>query len=348
MSHNWHNILVSPQNSIHFVLGIIDQEALKLAIVVDENKHLLGTVSDGDVRRAILNNISLETPISEIMHLEPTTADVSSTRSFLLNLMESKQLDAIPILSNRLVVGLETLHGLLHKPQYLNPVFLMAGGFGSRLKPLTDSCPKPLLKIGSRPILETVILQFIRAGFTQFYISTHYLPEMIHAAFGDGSKWGVDITYIHEDKPLGTGGALGLLPDGLPELPVIVMNGDVLTKIDFEALLAFHNAQESRATMCVREFEYQVPFGVVESEGYKIIGLVEKPTYRYRVNAGIYVINKDIISNVNHNEYLDMPTLFESLIDHEAHVYPFHEYWLDIGRIDDFKRAQIDIITLGL
>lgn len=348
MSHNWHNILVSPQSSIHFVLGIIDQEALKLAIVVDENKHLLGTVSDGDVRRAILNNISLETPISEIMHLAPTTADVSSTRGFLLNLMESKQLDAIPILSNRLVVGLETLHGLLHKPQYNNPVFLMAGGFGSRLKPLTDSCPKPLLKIGSRPILETVILQFIRAGFTQFYISTHYLPEMIHAAFGDGSKWGVDIKYIHEEKPLGTGGALGLLPDDLPELPVIVMNGDVLTKIDFEALLAFHNAQESRATMCVREFEYQVPFGVVESEGYKIIGLVEKPTYRYRVNAGIYVINKDIISNVNHNEYLDMPTLFESLIDHEAHVYPFHEYWLDIGRIDDFKRAQIDIITLGL
>lgn len=348
MSHNWKNILVSPQNSINFVLGVINKEALKLAIVVDENKHLLGTVSDGDVRRALLNNISLETPISEIMHLKPTTADVSSTRIFLLNLMESKQLDAIPILNNRLVVGLETLHGLLQKPQYRNPVFLMAGGFGSRLKPLTDSCPKPLLKIGSRPILETVILQFIRAGFTQFYISTHYLPEMIHAAFGDGRKWGVEITYIHENTPLGTGGALGLLPDDLPELPVIVMNGDVLTKIDFEALLAFHNAQESRATMCVREFEYQVPFGVVESEGYKIIGLVEKPTYRYRVNAGIYVINKDIINNVNHNEYLDMPTLFESLIDHEAHVYPFHEYWLDIGRMDDFNRAQIDILTLGL
>lgn len=348
MSHNWHNILVSPEDSIHFVLGIIDQEALKLAIVVDENKQLLGTVSDGDVRRAILNNVSLEAPVSQIMHLKPTTADVSSTRDFLLNLMEDKELSAIPILSNKLVVGLETLHGLLHKPQYNNPVFLMAGGFGSRLKPLTDSCPKPLLKIGKRPILETVILQFIRAGFTQFYISTHYLPEMIQAAFGDGSKWGINITYIHEETPLGTGGALGLLPDDLPELPVIVMNGDVLTKINFEELLAFHNEQGSRATMCVREFEYQVPFGVVESEGCKIIGLVEKPIYRYRVNAGIYVINRDVIRTVSHNEYLDMPTLFESLIDQEANIYPFHEYWLDIGRIDDFERAQVDILTLGL
>ncbi|GHW38925.1 D-glycero-D-manno-heptose 1-phosphate guanosyltransferase [Vibrio cholerae] len=159
---------------------------------------------------------------------------------------------------------------------------------------------------------------------------------------------GVSIKYIHEKTPLGTGGALGLLPDDLPDLPVIVMNGDVLTKINFEDVLEFHNQKQSQATMCVREFEYQVPFGVIEAEGYKIIGISEKPTYRFHVNAGIYVLNKSLIASVSKGEYLDMPTLFENQIGHGIHVFPFHEYWLDIGRMDDYKRAQVDILTLGL
>ncbi|MDN3614787.1 nucleotidyltransferase family protein [Vibrio gallaecicus] len=348
MSHNWKKILVSPSETVRSALKIIDQQALKLAIVVGEDDQLLGTVSDGDIRRAILSDASLEDDISTVMYRQPTTADVGMTRESLLGLMEKKELHAIPILNNGQVVGLETLHGLLQKTQYDNPVFLMAGGFGTRLKPLTDKCPKPLLKVGERPILETVILSFIRSGFTNFYISTHYLPEMIHAAIGDGSKWGVNVQYIHEDTPLGTGGALGLLPDDLPDLPVIVMNGDVLTKINFEELLSFHTKQNSKATMCVREFDYQVPFGVVEAEDNKITGLVEKPTYRFHVNAGIYVIDKEIVADVAKNECLDMPALFESLIGNNAHVFPFHEYWLDIGRMDDFKRAQVDILTLGL
>ncbi|EGQ7930511.1 TPA: CBS domain-containing protein [Vibrio vulnificus] len=348
MSHNWKKILVSPAASIRSVLRTIDQQALKLALVVDEQNKLLGTVSDGDIRRAILRDASLEDSVDLVMNTQPTTADVSMSRDNILSLMERKELHAIPILSNGVVIGLETLHGLLHKPEYANPVFLMAGGFGTRLKPLTDNCPKPLLKVGERPILETVILSFIRAGFSNFYISTHYLPEMIHEALGDGSRWGVSIQYIHEETPLGTGGALGLLPDSLPDLPVIVMNGDILTKINFEDVLEFHNKNDSKATMCVREFEYQVPFGVIEAQDFKITGIVEKPTYRFHVNAGIYVLNKSLIASVAKGEYLDMPTLFEQQIGRDIHVFPFHEYWLDIGRMDDYKRAQVDILTLGL
>lgn len=348
MSHCWQKILVCSSETIRSVLEIIDQQALKLALVVDDKNKLLGTVSDGDIRRAILSDASLEDKVATVMNTNPTTADVSMTRDNILSLMEKKELHAIPVLNNHVVVGLETLHGLLHKPQYENPIFLMAGGFGTRLKPLTDNCPKPLLKVGERPILETVILSFIRSGFSNFYISTHYLPEMIKETIGNGSRWGVKIQYIHEDRPLGTGGALGLLPEDLPDLPVIVMNGDVLTKINFEEVLAFHNSKQSNATMCVREFEYQVPFGVVEANEFKITDIVEKPTYRFHVNAGIYVINKSLISRIKKDEYLDMPTLFESHIGNDAHVFPFHEYWLDIGRMDDFKRAQVDILTLGL
>tara|TARA_B110000503_G_scaffold124991_1_gene192109 strand:- start:312 stop:1103 length:792 start_codon:yes stop_codon:yes gene_type:complete len=262
--------------------------------------------------------------------------------------MNAKQLYSIPILDDGIVVGLETMHYAAEKTKYDNPVFLMAGGFGTRLKPLTDSCPKPLLKVGDKPILETVLLRFVKSGFHDFYISTHYLPEMIQEYFGDGSKWGVSINYIHEERPLGTGGALGLLPKALPALPVIMMNGDVLTKVDLEALLAFHNKNNANATMCVREYEYQVPFGVIESEGNNIKSMVEKPIQRFHVNAGIYVVGREIVDSVKENEIVDMPTLLERFLDKKVLKYSFYEYWLDIGRVDQLQKAQVDILTLDL
>ncbi|WP_347361358.1 nucleotidyltransferase family protein, partial [Vibrio vulnificus] len=189
---------------------------------------------------------------------------------------------------------------------------LMAGGFGTRLRPLTDNCPKPMLKIGNKPILETVIRSFIKAGFVNFYISTHYMPELIHAHFGDGSEFGVNITYVHEESPLGTGGALGLLPNDLPkDLPLIMMNGDVLTKVDFQRLLDFHVSHDADATMCVREYDYQIPYGVINGEGNKITSMVEKPIQRFFVNAGIYVVSPRVIQSVPENHRIDMPTLLE-------------------------------------
>lgn len=346
MSHNWKNILVSPLSNIREVLKVIDSEALQLALVVDLDNRLLGTVTDGDIRRALINDLPLSHPITEIMFTTPTVVDYSISKAEVLELMNAKQLHSIPILDNGIVVGLETIHHVTQKNKYDNPVFLMAGGFGTRLKPLTDNCPKPLLKVGDKPILETVLLSFIKAGFHNFYISTHYLPEMIREYFGSGDKWGVSINYVHEELPLGTGGALGLLPKDLPELPVIMMNGDVLTKVDLEALLTFHNGNNADATICVREYEYQVPFGVIESEGNIIKSMVEKPIQRFHVNAGIYVVSRKIIEQVNNNEVVDMPTLLERYLGDNVLMFPFYEYWLDIGRMDDFKRAQIDFDIL--
>jgi dTDP-glucose pyrophosphorylase len=348
MSNNWKKILVYPLSSIQDVLKVIDNESLQLALVVDIDNRLLGTVTDGDIRRALISGIPLSNPVSEIMYITPTVVDCSTSKDQLLELMNAKQINSIPILDNGIVVGLETIHHITQKAKYDNPVFLMAGGFGTRLKPLTDHCPKPLLKVGDRPILETVLLSFIKSGFHNFYISTHYLPEMIQEYFGCGEKWGISINYVHEKQPLGTGGALGLLPKNLPKLPVIMMNGDVLTKVDLEALLAFHNENDANATMCVREYEYQVPFGVIESNGKKIKSMVEKPVQRFHVNAGIYVVGREIIEQVNNNEIVDMPTLLERYLDKSVLMFPFHEYWLDIGRIEDFKRAQIDIHSLGI
>ena len=348
MSHNWKQILVSPSTTIQEALKVIDKAALKLALIVDNDNHLLGTVSDGDIRRALINGKPLATLISEIMFTSPTTVSSETPRDKILALMDEKELFEIPVLKKGKVVGLETLHQVIHKAEYENPVFLMAGGFGTRLRPLTDNCPKPLLEVGGKPILESVLLSFISSGFKKFYISTHYLPEMIRDYFGNGELWDISIEYIHEDEPLGTGGALGLLPKDLPNLPVIVMNGDVLTKVNFEGLLAFHNDNNANATMSVREYEYQVPFGVIENEGHFIKGMVEKPVQRFHVNAGIYVISREIIDSVNKNEVVDMPTLLERFLDNRVLMYPFHEYWLDIGRMDDFKRAQTDIKYLGL
>lgn len=348
MNSNWPNILVSPLSTIHEVLKIINTEGLQLALVVDEHNILLGTVTDGDIRRALIAEKPLNTIVSDVMYTTPTSVSVGVDRSEILEVMNKLEISSIPILQDGRVVGLETLHKIYHKSQYKNPVFLMAGGFGSRLRPLTDNCPKPLLKVGEKPILEIVLLRFIKAGFENFYISTHFLHQMIIDYFGNGQKWGVSIKYTHEISPLGTGGAVGLLPKSLPQLPMIVMNGDVLTNVNLQQLLAFHNQHNAIATICVREYEYQVPFGVIEGDGLTINKMTEKPVQHFRVNAGIYVINPEIIGSVAVNENIDMPTLLERYLDKKVVMFPFHDYWLDIGRMGDYHRAQTDIIVLDM
>ncbi len=351
MSHSWTNVLIKPTSTLRDALEIINNEALRVALVIDENYQLKGVVTDGDIRRGLLNNLALTAGVTQVMNTNPMTAVADTPRDDLIALMESNDILSIPLLDNGKVVGLETLHDMLSKPVYQNPVFLMAGGFGTRLRPLTDTCPKPMLKIGNKPILETVIRSFIKSGFVNFYISTHYMPEQIEQHFGDGSDLGVSISYVYEESPLGTGGALGLLPKNLPkELPLIMMNGDVLTKVDFQRLLEFHIENQADATMCVREYDYQIPYGVVSGKGNKITSMVEKPIQRFFVNAGIYVVSPRVIQSVPENHHIDMPTLLEEHMVERENIlmFPIHEYWLDIGRMDDFNRAQADIHTLGL
>lgn len=343
---NWHNILLPPTATIRQAMRTLDKGSLRIVLICDAEQKLLGTVTDGDTRRALLADANMEDPVSQVMNTNSHSASRSSTREQRLKLMRRHDLTAIPILdgSSR-VLSLETLHQAMQPERRENPVFIMAGGFGTRLQPLTDHCPKPMLRVGNKPMLEHLINQFISHGFHNFYISTHYLPEVICSHFGDGRQWDVSIQYVHEDWPLGTGGALGLLPKDLPELPLIMMNGDVLTKLDYAQLLRHHENKKFDATVCVREDEHAVPFGVIETEDQLITNMVEKPTYRYKINTGIYVLNPDIIASVQPDQCIDMPTLLEQ---HRAGnrrigTYTCYDYWLDIGQMKDYQKAQRDI-----
>ncbi len=350
MSHRWENVLISRKSTIREALKAINDEALRIALIVDGDRHLLGIVSDGDVRRGLLKGFGLEECVDKVMNTGFISAEKGSSRDSLIELMKKNDILSIPLISQGVVVGIETLRHVMEQPRYENPVFLMAGGLGSRLLPLTENCPKPMLYVGDKPILEVVLTSFVKSGFTNFFISTHYMEEKIREYFGDGEKWNAQIRYIHEDEPLGTGGALGLLPKDLPDLPLIMMNGDILTKVDFARLLAFHCENGADATICVREYDYQIPYGVINGEDGRIVTMVEKPTYQYFVNAGIYVVGPNIIASVPRHHRVDMPELLQEKIRDRNKVlmFPIHEYWLDIGRMDDFEKAQNEFHALGL
>ena len=267
---NWKNALINPNHSLEDAINALNN-GNRILLVVNNKKKLLGTVTDGDIRRALISKLGLSSKVEELMNDSPITTQSPYSREKLLQQMSQKDILHMPIIgSDGSLCGLETLQNLIEKPTYNNPVFLMAGGFGTRLHPMTENTPKPLLKVGGVPLLETIIKQFKVSGFNNFFISIYYKSEMIKDYFGDGSKFGVNINYVHEDKPLGTAGSLGLLPSNLVDLPIIIMNGDLLTKVDFEHLLHFHNNQNSLATMCIREYDLQIPYGVVNVENYHI------------------------------------------------------------------------------
>jgi len=343
--HDWRNIILKQSDTMQKAIEVLNEEALQIALVVNDDDQLVGILTDGDIRRGLLKHYGLDTAVNKFMFTTPTLASTDETRDQILKKMNSVGIMQIPIIDeNKHIVGLETLQHLLEKKRFDNPVFLMAGGFGTRLQPLTDHTPKPLLTVGNKPILETILDQFIEAGFHNFYISTHYKAEMLREYFGDGTDWDVTISYIHENKPLGTAGALGLLPDGVPDMPVLMMNGDLLTKVDFSELLQFHMENGGEATMCVREYDFQVPYGVITANDHKVGSIVEKPIHKFFVNAGIYVLSPEIIKKVDGNCFLDMPHMLQKHIDVDGQVnmFPVHEYWLDIGQMEQFEQAQSD------
>jgi dTDP-glucose pyrophosphorylase len=338
---DWKKALIVSSMSIRTAIVTIDASALQIAMVVDEHNRLLGTVTDGDIRRGILKGLSLDDTVQHIMNDTPTTARAYDGRETVLALMKNKSLHHIPILDDDgRVVGLEVLDELIQGQQQDNPVLLMAGGLGRRLQPLTNECPKPLLKVGGKPILEIILENFVEQGFNRFFISVNYKAEMIESYFGNGSRWGISLSYLREQERMGTAGALSLLPGGLTQ-PLIVMNGDLLTRINFRQLLTFHAEHHAQATMCVRDYDFQVPYGVVKIEKHRLIGIEEKPVHHCFVSAGIYILQPDVISLIPRNTFFDMPELFAEMIRQhkETAVFPIREYWLDIGRMDDFERA---------
>jgi len=340
---DWINITLKISDSLHTAIKVLHSGGLRFALVLDNRGKLLGTVTDGDIRRALINHLEMKSSIEQVMNPNPLTALSSDSTDVIMSKMKSKDLLHMPIIDqNGIVVGLETLQHLTYNRKHDNPVFLMAGGYGTRLHPLTKDTPKPLLEVGGTPMLETILGRFIKSGFQNFYISTFFKAEKVQKYFGDGSSWGVNINYVNEKKPLGTAGAIGLLPPNLPDIPIIMMNGDVLTKVNFEHLLDFHNKQSGIATMCIREYDVQIPFGVVSVEKTKAMGFMEKPVKKFFVNAGIYVFEKQLISNVKVDQNIDMPDLLEQQIKNgkNVNVFPIHEYWKDIGQIDDYQSAN--------
>lgn len=346
--HNWQSALIKSSSSFREALEIIDSSALQVGLVVDETGRLLGMVTDGTIRRAILRGVSMEENISQVMFTAFRSASITDGREQILATMRREKIRHIPILDEQGIIrDLKILIDFFTPSQRDNPVVLMAGGMGTRLRPLTESCPKPLLKVGEKPILETILEGFLAQGFWKFYFSVNYCADMIKEHFNDGSEWGANITYLEEDKPLGTAGALSLLPES-PSLPFIVMNGDLLTKVDYKKLLDFHTKQGSLATMCIREHHYQIPYGVVTFDGPQFTGMQEKPTQNFFVNAGIYALSPKTIALIPKDQFFDMPSLFSLLNDKakKTAVFPIHEYWLDIGQMNDFARANNDYATI--
>jgi dTDP-glucose pyrophosphorylase len=336
------DLLVYEDTSVKEALQIIDKGTMRIAIVVDNDKRLLGTLNDGDIRRSILLGIDLSQSIQDVYYRTPTVAYENESKESIIAKAISNKVYQIPIIDKKAklidVLDLATLLAIKKKK---NKVIIMAGGLGTRLRPLTESTPKPLLHVGNKPILQTIVESFASQGFENFIISLNYKSHMIKEHFGDGSNFGIHIEYLEEKKRLGTAGALSLLKKK-PNEPFFVMNGDILTNIDFTKLLDFHISSNSNATMCVREYQYQVPYGVIETKNEQITSIVEKPVNKFFVNAGIYLLSPSVLEYIPNDEFYDMPTLFEFLINQQKNVlsFPIHEYWMDIGQHHDFEKAN--------
>ncbi|MER2007814.1 MAG: nucleotidyltransferase family protein [Psychrobacillus sp.] len=338
----WKEIVVKPETSLVETMRKIDLSTLQFAIVVDNEQRMLGTVTDGDIRRSILRGEGLEVEIQYVMNSNPFFEYLGKKHQEYLKIMKHKQIKQLPIVDdyNKIVNVIFASEQTIYNHSD-NLVILMAGGLGTRLRPLTDSTPKPMLNVGNKPILETIIDGFKQYGFINFLLSVNYKKEIIRDYFQDGSAFDVSISYVEEEKKMGTAGALSLLQDK-PSGPVFVMNGDLLTQVNFEQLLQFHQETNAIATMCVREYEYQIPYGVIEIEGQQLISIKEKPVHRSFVNAGIYVLSPEAIELIPKDKFYDMPDLFKLLMDkgEKVSAFPILEYWLDIGQLDDFKKAD--------
>lgn len=335
---------VPRQSTIRDAIAAIDRGNLQICLVIDIGGRLIGVVTDGDVRRGLLAGAKLEDPVAGIMVRQPRTALIGTSRDTIRRLMVEHSLHQVPIVDSA-----GTLVDLVHVDEFSAPVtretrvILMAGGLGMRLRPLTEATPKPMLRIGSRPLLELIVESFVEQGFTRFTITVNYLGEMIRRHFGDGSTFGARIDYVEETDRLGTAGALSLLSEK-PEAPFIVMNADLITSVRYASLLAFHDETAASATVCAQEFAVQVPYGVLRSNGHDLIAIEEKPTVSQMINAGIYVLSPSTLDYLEPGRSTDMPVLLQRLLEdrRRVSVFPLRETWLDIGRHEDLERARME------
>ena len=341
-SANISSLIISDGSSIEHALRKIDLNGKQIALITNADDKMVATITDGDVRRALLGGVNLSDPVSDIMREDFKFVSVGDNPKKVADLMKEFKLLQIPELDEH---GFPT--ALFYKDfqnQLLAQdahVFLMAGGMGTRLRPLTYETPKPMIMLGGKPILEHILNNFIQQGFSKFTISINYMAEMIKEYFGNGSKFGISIAYLEEAKRLGTGGALSLIKDR-PSDSFIVMNSDLLVEIDFVALLQQHSAFGSDATICSTSYKVEVPYGVIQSENFEFKRIIEKPIHSHLINAGAYVLSPEALNYLKLNEYIDMPSLLEKLVDAGRNVSTFEisGLWIDIGRMSDLERAQ--------
>jgi len=341
---HWKTQALLMDDPIFMGMKKLEEQEIKVLLVVDTNAKLYGTLTDGDIRRGLLKGRTIEDPIKSVMNSKPITCIRGINEFEAYDLLERHTIFMIPVLDNEArVVDIHTASEAQSKANWDNPVIILAGGKGERLMPLTKDMPKPLLHIGNKPILETILENLVQRSFTNFYFSVNYKSQHIKNHFENGKKWGVNIRYLEEDTKLGTAGCLSLLTEEIDK-PILVMNGDLLTTIDFRSLIYYHQEHNNIATVCVREHSYQIPYGVVKLDGLYISDIEEKPRHSFFVNAGIYVLDPKCIPFVPKNKYFDMTTLLRKIIKQNETVssYPIHEYWIDIGQRDDYERAKLE------
>jgi dTDP-glucose pyrophosphorylase len=338
----WRRTLLHGDATIKDAINVLNVSELRIVLAVDENEKLLGTISDGDIRRGLLKGLQLENSLAAIWNHEAIVVPENMSTEMVKELMLVNKIQQIPIVDeNQRLIGLHLWDEFVYPVSRENIFVIMAGGRGTRLGTQTENCPKPLLLVAGRPILEHIINRAQAEGFTHFVIAINYLGYMIEEYFGDGRKMGVKIDYLREEKPLGTAGALTLFEE-LPNLPIVVTNGDVITEIRYAAILDFHEKQGAAATMAVRSHEWQNPFGVVQIQGVEIISYDEKPIYRSNVNAGVYVLDPAVLKFIPKSEAFDMPSLLEIAGKNSERIvaYPVHEQWLDVGGPKDLQQAE--------
>lgn len=338
----WRKTLLSPEATLRDAISNMNGSTAQIVLIALQDGSLVGTLTDGDIRRGLLRGHGLESKVSALVNSNPVVVPPGLGHDAVLKLMQANRLHQLPVVdAERHIVGLHLLDELINPGERKNLMVIMAGGMGVRLRPHTETCPKPLLPVGGKPMLEHIILRARDDGFGRFVLAIHYLGHMIEEYFGDGSRLGVEISYLREERPLGTAGAIGLMHQS-PETPFIVTNGDVLTDIRYGELLDFHCRHSACATMAVRLHEWQHPFGVVHIKGVDIVGFEEKPVMRTHINAGVYVLEPAALKQLEPGAHCDMPALFARLQDASERtiVYPMHEPWLDVGRDEDLRRAR--------
>lgn len=346
----WRQAVLTADATIEQVIRNLDQVAIKIALIVNARNELEGTISDGDVRRGLLKGLTLASPVTTILHRQPFVVPPKLGRELVMRLMVANKIQQIPVVDEQNhVIGLHLWDEITTPVVRPNLMVIMAGGAGTRLRPETEHCPKPLLPVAGKPMLEHIIERAKLEGFRHFVLAIHYLGDLIEAHFGDGSRLGVHIDYLREQTPLGTAGALGLLSPR-PDAPFVVTNGDVLTDIHYGELLDFHLRHNAAATMAIRVHEWQHPYGVVQTQGVDIVGFEEKPVTRSHINAGVYALSPEAFSVMQAGQPCDMPGVFERLQERGVRTvaYPMHEPWLDVGRPDDLKAAQAAITGPGI